>query len=158
MSMLVAWVIPDVPKNISEQLKKEKTLLVDVFLNEEKEKLQLIHSLFSKDLTQEQQEELQISDQTSLPLQQTQARPAQPVTAPASTAPRTRPRAASFSQFTRQMSMSPRSDITQHTAVWGRSGERICAICRAERLLEYPNAGGLPVGGTFEAKSFGNMM
>ncbi|KAL0196402.1 hypothetical protein M9458_009974, partial [Cirrhinus mrigala] len=45
MSMLVAWVIPDVPKNISEQLKKEKTLLVDVFLNEEKEKLQLIQSL-----------------------------------------------------------------------------------------------------------------
>uniref|UniRef100_A0A672RHP3 Anoctamin n=1 Tax=Sinocyclocheilus grahami TaxID=75366 RepID=A0A672RHP3_SINGR len=44
MSMLVAWVIPDVPKNISEQLKKEKTLLVDVFLNEEKEKLQLIQS------------------------------------------------------------------------------------------------------------------
>uniref|UniRef100_A0A672RHF1 Anoctamin n=1 Tax=Sinocyclocheilus grahami TaxID=75366 RepID=A0A672RHF1_SINGR len=53
MSMLVAWVIPDVPKNISEQLKKEKTLLVDVFLNEEKEKLQLIQSLFSRDLTQE---------------------------------------------------------------------------------------------------------
>ncbi|KAI7792121.1 putative anoctamin-2 [Triplophysa rosa] len=117
MSMLVAWVIPDVPKNISEQLKKEKTLLVDVFLNEEKEKLQLIQSLFSKDLTQEQQEELQISDQTSLPLQQTQTRPVPPAPAPASTAPRTRPRAASFSQFTRQMSMSPRSDITHHTAV-----------------------------------------
>uniref|UniRef100_A0A673FSK4 Anoctamin n=1 Tax=Sinocyclocheilus rhinocerous TaxID=307959 RepID=A0A673FSK4_9TELE len=66
MSMLVAWVIPDVPKNISEQLKKEKTLLVDVFLNEEKEKLQLIQSLFSRDLTQEQQEELKVSDQTSL--------------------------------------------------------------------------------------------
>uniref|UniRef100_A0A8C1JIL8 Anoctamin n=1 Tax=Cyprinus carpio TaxID=7962 RepID=A0A8C1JIL8_CYPCA len=80
MSMLVAWVIPDMPKNISEQLKKEKTLLVDVFLNEEKEKLQLIQSLFSRDLTQEQQEELNV-------------------------------------QFTRQMSMSPRSDITQHTAV-----------------------------------------
>ncbi|KAA0720764.1 Anoctamin-2 [Triplophysa tibetana] len=117
MSMLVAWVIPDVPKNISEQLKKEKTLLVDVFLNEEKEKLQLIQSLFSKDLTQEQQEELQISDQTSLPLQQTQTRPVPPAHAPASTAPRSRPRAASFSQFTRQMSMSPRSDITHHTAV-----------------------------------------
>uniref|UniRef100_A0A8C2BUX9 Anoctamin n=1 Tax=Cyprinus carpio TaxID=7962 RepID=A0A8C2BUX9_CYPCA len=80
MSMLVAWVIPDMPKNISEQLKKEKTLLVDVFLNEEKEKLQLIQSLFSRDLTQEQQEELNV-------------------------------------QFTRQMSMSPQSNITQHTAV-----------------------------------------
>uniref|UniRef100_A0A671SZ90 Anoctamin n=1 Tax=Sinocyclocheilus anshuiensis TaxID=1608454 RepID=A0A671SZ90_9TELE len=71
MSMLVAWVIPDVPKNISEQLKKEKTLLVDVFLNEEKEKLQLIQSLFSRDLTQEQQEELKVSDQTSLSSSQT---------------------------------------------------------------------------------------
>lgn len=120
MSMLVAWVIPDVPKNISEQLKKEKTLLVDVFLNEEKEKLQLIQSLFSKDLTQEQQEQQgqqQVSDQTALPLQQTQPGAALPTSAPASTAPRTRPRAASFSQFTRQMSMSPRSDVTQHTAV-----------------------------------------
>ncbi len=121
MSMLVAWVIPDVPKNISEQLKKEKTLLVDVFLNEEKEKLQLIQSLFSRDLTQEQLEELKVSDQTSLPLQQTQPGPLPPTLSPA---PRTRPRAASFSQFTRQMSMSPRSDITQHTAVWGKSGER----------------------------------
>uniref|UniRef100_A0A671TCN6 Anoctamin n=1 Tax=Sinocyclocheilus anshuiensis TaxID=1608454 RepID=A0A671TCN6_9TELE len=117
MSMLVAWVIPDVPKNISEQLKKEKTLLVDVFLNEEKEKLQLIQSLFSRDLIQEQQKEQQVSDQTSLPLQQTQTEPVPPATSPASTAPRTRPRAASFSQFTRQMSMSPQSNITQHTAV-----------------------------------------
>uniref|UniRef100_A0AAY5ESU1 Anoctamin n=1 Tax=Electrophorus electricus TaxID=8005 RepID=A0AAY5ESU1_ELEEL len=49
MGYLVAWVIPDVPKNISEQLKREKTLLVDVFMNEEKEKLQLIQSLFSKE-------------------------------------------------------------------------------------------------------------
>uniref|UniRef100_A0A8C1JHU9 Anoctamin n=1 Tax=Cyprinus carpio TaxID=7962 RepID=A0A8C1JHU9_CYPCA len=78
MSMLVAWVIPDMPKNISEQLKKEKTLLVDVFLNEEKEKLQLIQSLFSRDLTQEQQEELNVSDQTSLPLHQTQPGPHPP--------------------------------------------------------------------------------
>uniref|UniRef100_A0A8C1YWE0 Anoctamin n=1 Tax=Cyprinus carpio TaxID=7962 RepID=A0A8C1YWE0_CYPCA len=114
MSMLVAWVIPDVPKNISEKLKKEKTLLVDVFLNEEKEKLQLIQSLFSRDLTQEQQEELNVSDQTSLPLHQTQPGPHPPTSSPA---PRTRPRAASFSQFTRQMSMSPQSNITQHTAV-----------------------------------------
>lgn len=117
MSMLVAWVIPDVPKNISEQLKKEKTLLVDVFLNEEKEKLQLIQSLFSKDLSKDQQDEVQVSDQTSLPLQETHPGPVLSAPSPGSTAPRTRPRAASFSQFTRQMSMSPRSDITQHTAV-----------------------------------------
>ncbi len=52
------------------------------------------------------------------------ANPARTVPPTLSPAPRTRPRAASFSQFTRQMSMSPRSDITQHTAVWGKSGER----------------------------------
>ncbi|XP_009298253.1 anoctamin-2b isoform X2 [Danio rerio] len=119
MSMLVAWLIPDMPKNISEQLKKDKTLLVDVFLNEEKEKLQLIQSLFSKDLTNKQQEEhqQQVSDKTSLPLQQSQPGFLPPSSSPASTAPRTRARAASFSQFTRQMSMSPRRDVTQHTAV-----------------------------------------
>uniref|UniRef100_A0AAQ6ILT3 Anoctamin n=1 Tax=Anabas testudineus TaxID=64144 RepID=A0AAQ6ILT3_ANATE len=49
LSLVVAWVIPDVPKNIVEQLKREKKLLVDVFLQEEKEKFQLIQSLFSKD-------------------------------------------------------------------------------------------------------------
>uniref|UniRef100_A0A8C6U8X7 Uncharacterized protein n=1 Tax=Neogobius melanostomus TaxID=47308 RepID=A0A8C6U8X7_9GOBI len=49
MSLVVAWVIPDVPKTIVEQLKREKKLLVDVFLQEEKEKFQLIQSLFSKD-------------------------------------------------------------------------------------------------------------
>uniref|UniRef100_A0A669F2A2 Anoctamin n=1 Tax=Oreochromis niloticus TaxID=8128 RepID=A0A669F2A2_ORENI len=45
LSLVVAWVIPDVPKTIVEQLKREKKLLVDVFLQEEKEKLQLIQSL-----------------------------------------------------------------------------------------------------------------
>ncbi|CAF96277.1 unnamed protein product, partial [Tetraodon nigroviridis] len=49
LSLLVAWVIPDVPKTIVEQLKREKKLLVDVFLQEEKEKFQLIQTLFSKD-------------------------------------------------------------------------------------------------------------
>uniref|UniRef100_A0A667X135 Anoctamin n=1 Tax=Myripristis murdjan TaxID=586833 RepID=A0A667X135_9TELE len=49
LSLLVAWVIPDVPKTVVEQLKREKTLLVDVFLREEKEKFQLIQSLFVKD-------------------------------------------------------------------------------------------------------------
>uniref|UniRef100_A0A3Q3WVJ6 Anoctamin n=1 Tax=Mola mola TaxID=94237 RepID=A0A3Q3WVJ6_MOLML len=51
LSLVVAWVIPDVPKTIVEQLKREKKLLVDVFLQEEKEKFQLIQSLFSKDTT-----------------------------------------------------------------------------------------------------------
>uniref|UniRef100_A0A674DZ19 Anoctamin n=1 Tax=Salmo trutta TaxID=8032 RepID=A0A674DZ19_SALTR len=45
LSLLVAWAIPDVPKNISEQLKREKTLLVDVFLREEKEKFHLLQKL-----------------------------------------------------------------------------------------------------------------
>ncbi|KAG9342692.1 hypothetical protein JZ751_016129 [Albula glossodonta] len=45
LSMLVDWVIPDVPKDISEQLKREKTMLVDVFLREEKDKIQLIQNL-----------------------------------------------------------------------------------------------------------------
>uniref|UniRef100_A0A3Q3GF67 Anoctamin n=1 Tax=Labrus bergylta TaxID=56723 RepID=A0A3Q3GF67_9LABR len=49
LSLVVAWVIPDIPKTIVEQLKREKKLLVDVFLREEKEKFQLIQSLFSKD-------------------------------------------------------------------------------------------------------------
>uniref|UniRef100_A0AAR2KKJ5 Anoctamin n=1 Tax=Pygocentrus nattereri TaxID=42514 RepID=A0AAR2KKJ5_PYGNA len=61
MGVLVAWVIPDVPKNISEQLKREKTLLVDVFMNEEKEKLQLIQSLFSKEATQTRQQQSPLS-------------------------------------------------------------------------------------------------
>uniref|UniRef100_A0A8C9V9V8 Anoctamin n=1 Tax=Scleropages formosus TaxID=113540 RepID=A0A8C9V9V8_SCLFO len=74
LSTLVDWVIPDVPKDISEQLKKEKTLLVDVFLREEKDKLQLIQSLFLKDKDGGE------------------------------AGPRARCRAASFSQFTRQPS------------------------------------------------------
>ncbi|XP_061817320.1 anoctamin-2b isoform X1 [Nerophis lumbriciformis] len=49
LSLLVAWVIPDIPKTIVEQLKREKKLLVDVFLREEKDKFHLIQSLFAKD-------------------------------------------------------------------------------------------------------------
>ncbi|XP_015208789.2 anoctamin-2b isoform X1 [Lepisosteus oculatus] len=74
LSELVDWMIPDIPKDISEQIKKEKTLLVDVFLKEEKEKLQLIQSLFLKDQTAQQK---------------------------AGGVPR-RHRAASFSQFSRE--------------------------------------------------------
>ncbi|XP_036375671.1 anoctamin-2-like [Megalops cyprinoides] len=91
LSMLVDWLIPDVPKDISEQLKREKTMLVDVFLREEKEKLQLIQNLFLKDPT----------DQSRAPSQG----PAQPLQQqPGDTAPRPRCRAASFSQFSRQPS------------------------------------------------------
>ncbi|MGH0118831.1 UNVERIFIED_CONTAM: hypothetical protein FKN15_056218 [Acipenser sinensis] len=43
------WMIPDIPKDISEQIKKEKTLMVDVFLKEEHEKLQLIQNFLRKD-------------------------------------------------------------------------------------------------------------
>uniref|UniRef100_A0A3P9GZY7 Uncharacterized protein n=1 Tax=Oryzias latipes TaxID=8090 RepID=A0A3P9GZY7_ORYLA len=38
LGLIVAWVIPDVPKTIVEQLKREKKLLVNLFLQEEKEK------------------------------------------------------------------------------------------------------------------------
>uniref|UniRef100_A0A8D3BW92 Anoctamin n=1 Tax=Scophthalmus maximus TaxID=52904 RepID=A0A8D3BW92_SCOMX len=54
LSLMVAWGIPDVPKTIMQQLKREKKLLVDVFLREEKEKFQLIQSLFAKDTTHQQ--------------------------------------------------------------------------------------------------------
>ncbi|XP_012372891.1 anoctamin-2 isoform X1 [Octodon degus] len=41
MSVLVDWMIPDIPTDISDQIKKEKSLLVDFFLKEEHEKLKL---------------------------------------------------------------------------------------------------------------------
>ncbi|XP_068256724.1 anoctamin-2 isoform X2 [Nyctibius grandis] len=49
LSVLVDWMIPDIPKDISEQMKKEKTVLVDFFLKEEHEKLKLIESFISRD-------------------------------------------------------------------------------------------------------------
>lgn len=122
LGLLVAWVIPDVPKNISEQIKREKALLVDVFMKEEKEKLQLIHSLFSKEsgplLLQEPRKEVQPISDPQAPLPNlTQA----DNTTIASRS-RTRARAASFSQFTRQASMSPHLDEGTNTAVW--TGQR----------------------------------
>ncbi|XP_066523620.1 anoctamin-2b [Hoplias malabaricus] len=126
MGLLVAWVIPDVPKNISEQLKREKTLLVDVFMNEEKEKLQLIQSLFSKEGAHHRQPHShqsplpQDTSETQLPLPhlaQTDDPVAAGGTIPLSARSRTRPRAASFSQFTRQASTSPHSEAGRHTAV-----------------------------------------
>lgn len=49
LSVLVDWMIPDIPKDISEQIKKEKRVLVDFFLKEEHEKLKLIESFISRD-------------------------------------------------------------------------------------------------------------
>lgn len=117
LGLLVAWVIPDVPKNISEQIKREKTLLVDVFMKEEKEKLQLIHSLFSKEsgslLLQETRKQVQTVCEPQAPLPNlTQAEDST-----VASRPRTRARAASFSQFTRQASMSPQNDGGSQTAV-----------------------------------------
>ncbi|XP_030917665.1 anoctamin-2 [Geospiza fortis] len=49
LSVLVDWMIADIPKDISEQIKKEKTALVDFFLKEEHEKLKLIESFIAHD-------------------------------------------------------------------------------------------------------------
>ncbi|XP_069662902.1 anoctamin-2 isoform X3 [Haliaeetus albicilla] len=49
LSVLVDWMIPDIPKGISEQIKKEKSVLVDFFLKEEHEKLKLIESFIARD-------------------------------------------------------------------------------------------------------------
>ncbi|KAJ8249850.1 hypothetical protein COCON_G00230660 [Conger conger] len=99
LSMLVDWVIPDVPKGISEQLKREKTMLVDVFLREEKDKIQLLQNLFLKDPAGRSQGKGQGQGQGQghAPAPQ-EERPAE------AAAPRTRCRAASFSQFSRQPS------------------------------------------------------
>lgn len=42
LSVLVDWMIPDIPMDISDQIKKEKSLLVDFFLKEEHEKVKLM--------------------------------------------------------------------------------------------------------------------
>ncbi|TSK13220.1 Anoctamin-1 [Bagarius yarrelli] len=117
LGLLVAWLIPDVPKNISEQIKREKTLLVDVFMKEEKEKLQLISSLFSKDsghlVLKEPIKQIQAVFKPQNPLPNITM--SEDSTTPSR--PRTRARAASFSQFTRQASMSPHHDGSSQTAV-----------------------------------------
>uniref|UniRef100_A0A3B4GES8 Anoctamin n=1 Tax=Pundamilia nyererei TaxID=303518 RepID=A0A3B4GES8_9CICH len=121
LSLVVAWVIPDVPKTIVEQLKREKKLLVDVFLQEEKEKLQLIQRLFAKDAT------LHPSSNT-LPPGQDLPIPGRYSTLPSGPTagedrggggPRARCRAASFSQFNRNIASSPmkENENSKHTAV-----------------------------------------
>ncbi|CAM5082002.1 unnamed protein product [Natator depressus] len=49
LSALVDWMIPDIPKDICEQIKKEKSMLVDFFLKEEHERLKLIESFIMGD-------------------------------------------------------------------------------------------------------------
>ncbi|KAM6895607.1 anoctamin-2b isoform 1-T1 [Xenentodon cancila] len=114
LGLMVAWVIPDVPKAITEQQKREKKLLVNLFLQEEKEKFQLIQSLFVKDAT------VQPSSRVLNPI------PGRYSTLPSGTTagdggggPRVRCRAASFSQFSGNISSSPRNENanSKHTAV-----------------------------------------
>uniref|UniRef100_A0A4W5L238 Anoctamin n=1 Tax=Hucho hucho TaxID=62062 RepID=A0A4W5L238_9TELE len=96
LSLLVAWVIPDVPKNISEQLKREKTLLVDVFLREEKEKFHLLQSQPPGGEVGESRARCRAASFSQF-------------TRPMSTSP--------SNNVGRQMSMSPRNDAARHTAV-----------------------------------------
>nr|XP_033784024.1 anoctamin-1 isoform X2 [Geotrypetes seraphini] len=44
MSEFVDWIIPDIPKDISEQIHKEKVLMVEVFMKEEQGKLQMLET------------------------------------------------------------------------------------------------------------------
>ncbi|XP_053270925.1 anoctamin-2b [Pleuronectes platessa] len=119
LSLVVAWVIPDVPKTIVEQLKREKKLLVDVFLREEKEKFQLIQSLFAKDTTLQPGSNL-LAPGTgfSIPGRYSTLPPG-PTQTPAGdgAVPRARCRAASFSQFSRKIPPLNENENSKHTAV-----------------------------------------
>lgn len=42
MSDFVDWVIPDIPKDISQQVHKQKVLMVELFMREEQGKQQLL--------------------------------------------------------------------------------------------------------------------
>ena len=50
MSDFVDWVIPDIPKDISQQIHKEKVLMVELFMREEQGKQQLLEPDTSFDL------------------------------------------------------------------------------------------------------------
>ncbi|KAL8194522.1 UNVERIFIED_CONTAM: Anoctamin-2 [Gekko kuhli] len=88
LSVLVDWMIPDIPKDISEQIKKEKSVLVDFFLKEEHEKLKLIENFIMREKPKSRSE--------------TKGR---------------RNRAASFCQFSRSQRGSFTSFSSQHTDV-----------------------------------------
>ncbi|XP_038664339.1 anoctamin-1a isoform X6 [Scyliorhinus canicula] len=49
MSDFVDWMIPDIPKEISERMSKEKSLLVDLFLKEEQTKMHIVDVLSSQE-------------------------------------------------------------------------------------------------------------
>ncbi|XP_029438304.1 anoctamin-1 isoform X5 [Rhinatrema bivittatum] len=54
MSDFVDWIIPDIPKDISEQIHKEKVLMVEVFMKEEQGKLQLLETWKDYDKNREE--------------------------------------------------------------------------------------------------------
>nr|XP_051686163.1 anoctamin-1 isoform X2 [Oryctolagus cuniculus] len=49
MSDFVDWVIPDIPKDISQQIHKEKVLMVELFMREEQGKQQLLDTWMDKE-------------------------------------------------------------------------------------------------------------
>ncbi|XP_067850241.1 anoctamin-1a isoform X5 [Heptranchias perlo] len=49
MSDFVDWMIPDIPKEISERMSKEKLLMVELFLKEEQTKLHIVEALSSQE-------------------------------------------------------------------------------------------------------------
>lgn len=48
MNDIVDWLIPDIPKDISLQIHKEKILLVDLFMKEEQGKMNILESTGDK--------------------------------------------------------------------------------------------------------------
>ncbi|XP_041833879.1 anoctamin-2b isoform X2 [Melanotaenia boesemani] len=116
LSLMVAWVIPDVPKSIVEKLKREKKLLVNLFLQEEKEKFQLIQSLFVKDATLHPKSQEPCPGQAFPILGRYSTLPSGPTAGEGGGGPRPRCRAASFSQF-REKTSSPQNTNSRHTAV-----------------------------------------
>ncbi|XP_017288062.1 anoctamin-2b isoform X3 [Kryptolebias marmoratus] len=119
LGLMVAWVIPDVPKTIVEQLKREKKLLVNLFLQEEKEKLQLIQSLFVKDASLHPDNQAPNQGQGFPILGRYSTLPIGPTAGDGGGGPRARCRAASFSQFSGNSSSLPRKENanSRHTAV-----------------------------------------
>uniref|UniRef100_A0A3Q1EQX7 Anoctamin n=1 Tax=Acanthochromis polyacanthus TaxID=80966 RepID=A0A3Q1EQX7_9TELE len=119
LSLVVAWVIPDIPKTIVEQLKREKKLLVDVFLQEEKDKFQLIQSLFAKDANLQPSSHMLQPGQTIPIPGRYSTLPSGPTSGDGGGGTRARCRAASFSQFSRKAPPSPRNENenSRHTAV-----------------------------------------
>lgn len=122
LSLVVAWIIPDIPKTIVEQLKREKKLLVDVFLREEKEKFQLIQSLFTKDTSLPPSSHVLHPGQSFPSTGRYNTLPSGPTHALAGDeggGPRARCRAASFNQFTHKIPPSPKDEkeSSRHTAV-----------------------------------------